>query len=76
MRTTVEFDPNTGKAVEELRRDQGIGVSQAVNEFVRRGMSSSAVVRPFHQRTRRLGLTVDLSNVADALDNPDGPAGR
>ncbi|HUC38075.1 MAG TPA: ribbon-helix-helix protein, CopG family [Acidimicrobiales bacterium] len=72
MRTTVEFDPDTAKAIEKLRRDRGIGVSEAVNELVRRGLLPHAPARPFRQRTRRLGLRIDVSNVAEALETLEG----
>lgn len=76
MRTTVEFDDDTAKAVEALRRERGIGVSQAVNELIRRGLLPRGDVRRFEQRTRRLGLKVDISNVAEALEVVEGPERR
>lgn len=76
MRTTVEFDADTSRAIEQLRRERGIGVSEAVNELVRRGLLPRPTVRPFRQRTARLGVAVDVSNIADALDALDGPAVR
>lgn len=72
MRTTVEFDDDAAKAVEELRRELGIGVSEAVNELIRRGLLPRANIPRFRQRTRRLGLKVDVSNVADALEALEG----
>ena len=76
MRTTVEFDEDTARAVEELRRQRGIGVSQAVNELIRRGLLPRGDVRAFKQRTRRLGLKIDVSNVAEALEVAEGLEGR
>ena len=76
MRTTVQFDPDTGQAVEQLRRERHLGVSQAVNELIRRGLVPSREVAPFRQHTRRLGLKVDVSNVADALEHLEGPEAR
>ncbi len=76
MRTTVEFDPDTARAIEDLRRDRGLGVSQAVNELVRRGLLPRSEDRPFHQRSRSLGLRIDVSNVADALEALEGPEAR
>lgn len=76
MRTTVEFDADTATAVEELRRERGVGVSRAVNELIRRGMLPRRDPGPFQQRTRRLGLKVDVSNVAAALEDLEGPEGR
>ncbi len=76
MRTTVEFDDDTARAVERCRRDRGIGVSQAVNELIRRGLLARDTAPTFQQRTRRLGLMIDVSNVADALETLEGPEAR
>lgn len=72
MRTTVEFDEDTAKAVDEMRRDLGLGVSQAVNELIRRGLLPRGEVPAFRQRTRALGLKLDVSNVAAALEDLEG----
>ncbi len=76
MRTTVEFDPDTSKAIEQLRSEQGRGVSEAVNELIRRGMIATPVRQPFVPRTSPLGLMIDVSNIADALDLLEGPEAR
>jgi hypothetical protein len=76
MRTTIEFDEDTARAVEALRRERGIGVSEAVNELIRRGLLPRAERPPFRQRTRRLGLRVDVSNVAEALEVLEGADAR
>ena len=76
MRTTVEFDPDNEKAIEQLRREHGLGVSEAVNELIRRGLSAPAPTRRFEPIHRELGLTIDVSNVADALDLLEGPEAR
>ncbi len=76
MRTTVEFDDEAARAIEQLRRESGLGVSQAVNELVRRGLLPRPPERRFRQRTARLGLGIDVSNVAEALDVLEGPTSR
>jgi hypothetical protein len=76
MRTTVEFDEDTGKAVEALRRELGVGVSDAVNELIRRGLLPRSVANSFHQRTRRLGIKIDVSNIAVALEDLEGLEAR
>lgn len=76
MRTTVEFDEDTAKAVEQLRQELGIGVSQAVNELVRRGLLPRPEAPPFRQRTRQMGLRIDVSNVAAALEDLEGVEAR
>ena len=76
MRTTVEFDDDTAKAIARLRSETGMGVSQAVNHMVRRGLLSPPEPPPFVQQTRQLGLRIDVSNVADALEVLEGPYAR
>lgn len=76
MRTTVEFDADTAAAIERLRREEGIGLSEAVNRLVRRGLAAREVTPAFRQRTRPLGIKIDVSNVGEALDVLEGPAAR
>lgn len=76
MRTTVEFTDDTARAVEALRREQGLGVSAAVNELIRRGLAAPAPRQSFRQRTAPLGVRVDVSNIAETLDALDGPTAR
>ena len=76
MRTTVEFDDDTARAIAALRRERGLGVSDAVNELIRRGLVAQPTRPPFRQRTAPLGVTLDVSSVADALEVLDGAATR
>ncbi len=76
MRTTVELSADTAAAVDRARREMGIGVSEAVNELIRRGLMPREERSPFRQRTRRLGLRVDVSNVSAALEDLDGVEAR
>jgi hypothetical protein len=77
MRTTVTFDADTAAAVDRLRRETGLGLSDAVNELIRRGLVRPSAAAPvFRQQTRGLGLKVDVSNVADALEVLDGADAR
>jgi hypothetical protein len=75
MRTTVELDRDTAQAVQALRK-QGRGVSEAVNELIRRGMMAPRQEKPFVARPRRLGVRIYVSNIADALDLLEGPGAR
>ncbi len=76
MRTTIEFEPEAARAIEQLRRERGLGVSEAVNELVRRGLLPRREEHRFRQRTAHLGLRVDVSNVAETLDALEGPTAR
>lgn len=76
MRTTVDFDDDTGAAIERERRDEGIGLSEAVNRLIRRGLVQQQGPAAFTQETRPMGLNIDVSNVADALDLLEGTEAR
>lgn len=76
MRATVEFDPDTTKAIEDLRRERGAGLNEAVNELVRRGMLAKPSAHRFVPIRRDLGLKIDVSNVAGAVDLLEGPESR
>ena len=75
MRTTVVLDSDVA-AVEQMRRERAIGLSQAVNELGRRGLRPTPAPGEFRQRTARLGLRIDVTNVAEALEHLHGPASR
>lgn len=76
MRTTVTLDDDVAAAVERLRRERSLGLSQAVNELVRAGLRAKREQRRFEQRSTRLGLKVDVTNVAEALEQLEGPSAR
>ncbi|MGY6502482.1 MAG: ribbon-helix-helix protein, CopG family [Acidimicrobiales bacterium] len=76
MRTTVDLDPDAARAIDRLRREEGMGLSEAVNTLIRRGLLPRPEGEAFRQQTRSLGLTIDISNVAEALDVLEGPDHR
>lgn len=76
MRTTVSLSDDVVVAVERLRRERGLGLSEAINELIRAGLGRKKASRPFRQRTEPLGLRIDVTNVAEALEELEGPAFR
>ncbi|MFV0308407.1 MAG: CopG family transcriptional regulator [Desertimonas sp.] len=76
MRTTIEFDRDTARAIEQARREEGKGVSEVVNDLIRRGLSAPHPERLFVPTPHDLGITIDVSNIADALDLLEGPHAR
>ena len=76
MRTTLSLDDDVAAAVQRLREERHIGLSDAVNELIRAGLAAPARRTTFRQRTVNLGLRVDVSSVADALEHLDGPEAR
>lgn len=71
MRTTVTLDDDVVAAIERLRREQGLGLSEAVNQLVRCGLHDDRPDEPFHQITYPLGMRVDVSNIGEVLDTLD-----
>ncbi len=76
MRTTVELDDDVARAIADLRRERGVGVSEAVNELVRRALLPRRERPAFRQRTRRLGIRLDVSDISATLEDLEGPANR
>lgn len=68
MRTTIRLDPEVAAAAERLRRERHIGLSEAVNELARAGLSRGERATPFRQRTVGVGVKIDITNVAEALE--------
>lgn len=71
MRTTVTLEDEVAAAVDELRRKRGLGVSAAINELSRRGLAVPDERPPFVQETSPMGVRIDVSNVAEALEQLD-----
>lgn len=76
MRTTVTLDNDVAAAVARLRRERGVGVSEAVNELARAGLTVKRSRTRFRQRSVPLHLRVDATNVAEALEQLDGASHR
>jgi hypothetical protein len=71
MRTTVTLADDVAAEVERLRREKGLGLSEALNELARRGFTSRPTSAPFRQRSVNLGMRLDVANVAEVLDTLD-----
>jgi hypothetical protein len=76
MRTTITLSDDVAAAVEQLRRERSIGLSEAINDLVRAGLATPRATEPFRQQAHDLGPGIDYANVADALETLDGPAAR
>ncbi|CAN5873789.1 ribbon-helix-helix protein, CopG family [soil metagenome] len=76
MRTTVNLDDDVAAAIEQTRKERRIGLSEAVNELVRAGLAARPRRQRFRQRTADLGVRVDITNVAEALEHLEGAAHR
>ncbi|MGI8776026.1 MAG: CopG family transcriptional regulator [Acidimicrobiales bacterium] len=68
MRTTVTLDDDVAAAVARLQREGGVGVSAAINQLLRTGLTAREPSLPFKQRTSDMGARIDVTNVAEVLD--------
>ena len=75
MRTTLTLADDVAAAVERLRRERSLGLSEAVNELVRAGLVKSVKPQtPFRQKSHDLGRGINFDNVADTIETLDGPS--
>jgi len=68
MRTTFTLDDDVAAEVERLRRDEAIGISEAVNRLIRAGLARAPRRQPYRHRSTPLGLKVDVTDVAAVLE--------
>lgn len=77
MRTTITVAADVAAEMERLRRDEGLGPSEALNRLARRGMARRPEsATPYVHRSADLGLKVDVRDIGavlDLLDDPDDP---
>ena len=77
MRTTVNLDADVAAGIEKLRSERGLGLSEALNELARAGLvEGSRPRKPVQLATRDMGLRIDVTNVAEALEAAEGPLHR
>lgn len=76
MRTTINLEPDIEAEVRRLNREHGLGVSEALNQLARAGMTARPERHVFRQRAVPMGLRIDVSNIAEALEQLDGPGAR
>jgi hypothetical protein len=76
MRTTIVLDEDVRAAIEKERTTAHLGISEAVNQLIRRGLASSKKPARFVQRAAPLGLRIDVRNIGEALEVLEGPTER
>jgi metal-responsive CopG/Arc/MetJ family transcriptional regulator len=75
MRTTVDLADDVVRAVERMRRERTLGLSEAINELIRAGLAKREARTRFRQQTHDMGRAImDYSNVWEAIEAADGPA--
>lgn len=73
MRVTVDLTHDVLAGVKKTSELNGTDFDETVNHLIRRGLADRPESKPFRQRTRSIGLKIDGSNIADAIESLDGP---
>lgn len=68
MRTTITVADDVYAEMERLRREEGLGPSEALNALARRGMSRGTGKVDYVHASAPIGLRVDVANIGDVLD--------
>lgn len=68
MRTTLNLDDDVASEAERLKREEGIGLSEAINRLARAGMIRDKRRSTYVNRSAPIGLKVDVSNIGEVLD--------
>lgn len=69
MRTTITLSDDVAAEVERLRRDEGLGPSEAVNRLARRGMKAAPEdPAPYEHVSYPMGLKVDVTDFGAVLE--------
>jgi hypothetical protein len=68
MRTTLTLDLDVAAAVEQVRREEGIGLSEAVNRLIRRALAGPQPQRRYRHASADVGVRVDVTNIGEVLD--------
>ena len=73
MRIRVTLAEDVAAAVNRLRRERGIGPSEALNELARAGLSRPTPSPRYVHQSYDMGLKVDVTNIGEALARLDEP---
>jgi Ribbon-helix-helix protein, copG family len=79
MRTTITFSDDVAAGIEKIRRDRGLGLSEAVNDLIRAGLMNERTEQPVEFPTYDMGMSMDVRNIGEvieAIERDDGPLAR
>jgi len=68
MRTTFTLEDDVAAEVERMRREEGLGISEAVNRLIRRGLVTPKQRTPYVHESYDMGIKVDVTNIGEVLD--------
>lgn len=72
----MSLDDDVAAAVQRMRTERNIGLSEAVNELARAGLAVPSQRARFVQRTFPMGARSDVTNISDTLEYLEGSSYR
>ena len=77
MRTTIDLDDDVAAVLVEFQQSEHVGLSRAVNELVRRGITARPPVQRFVQTASSMGEPLrSVDDIGAVLDDIEGDAHR
>jgi hypothetical protein len=68
VRTTVTLDDDVAAEIQRLRRESGIGLSEALNLLVRSGMARPNERVVYKQSATDMGQRFDITDIGGVLE--------
>ncbi|HSR95024.1 MAG TPA: ribbon-helix-helix protein, CopG family [Solirubrobacterales bacterium] len=77
MRTTITLSDDVAAGIDKLRRERGLGLSEAVNDLIRTGLMDRGTKPRVEFPTHDMGIGIDVRDIGEAIEAielHDGPA--
>jgi hypothetical protein len=78
MRTTITLSEDVAAGIDKIRRERGLGLSEAVNDLIRVGLMDRGNRPPVEFPTHDMGIEIDVRDIGEAIETierPDALAG-
>ena len=64
----MTLDDEVSAAIDRIRQDEGIGLSEALNRLAKQGLTAGEPSKRYVHRSVPLRARVDITNIGDVLD--------
>lgn len=68
MRTTVTLSDDVAAGIDKLRRERGLGLSEAVNDLIRAGLTDRGAKSRVEFPTHDMGIGIDVRDIGEAIE--------
>lgn len=68
MRTTINLADDVVAGIEKVRRERDLGLSEAVNDLVRAGLTDRGDRRQVDFPTFDVGIGIDVRNIGEVIE--------